>query len=126
MSKPYGRLPGCASCSAELSPKPPSKMLKRSSTSQNLQSKNAERALSQATLLAPFDALVATRLVPNYSTVAGGAATIGFYDMSDLRIEIDVPEALFERAGQDPNVEFFVQFPSSKETYEFELRGNPR
>lgn len=34
--------------------------------------RNAERSLKNATLHAPFDAIVAARLVPNFSTVAAG------------------------------------------------------
>jgi len=35
----------------------------------NVTLRNAERALNQARLVAPFDALVASRLVPNFSTI---------------------------------------------------------
>lgn len=84
--------------------------------------RNAERALSQATLHSPFDALVAARLVPNFSTVGSGTAVLRMHDMSDLRVEIDVPETLFQRAGQDPDVSFSVQFPSGEESFEFDIR----
>lgn len=39
--------------------------------------RNAERALDQATLVAPFDALVASRLVPNFSTTAAALLSFG-------------------------------------------------
>lgn len=79
--------------------------------------RNAERELSNATLLAPFDALVASRSVANYATIGAGTPVARLHDMSDLRIEIDVPEVLFQRAGTDPNVELWAQFPTDDTRY---------
>ena len=59
--------------------------------------RNAERALDKATLFAPFDALVASRLVPNYSTINAGTPVVRLHDMSELRIEIDVPDLVTNR-----------------------------
>ncbi|MCK0149212.1 efflux RND transporter periplasmic adaptor subunit [Marivita sp. S6314] len=75
--------------------------------------RNAERSLENATLLAPFDALVATRNVANFSTIAAGTPIARLHDMSDLRIEIDVPEILFQTAGRDPEIELWAEFPTS-------------
>ena len=79
--------------------------------------RNAERELNNATLLAPFDALVASRNVANYSTIAAGTPVARLHDMSDLRIEIDVPEVLFQRAGTDPSVELWAKFPTQDTRY---------
>jgi RND family efflux transporter MFP subunit len=79
--------------------------------------RNAERELNNATLLAPFDALVASRNVANFSTIGAGTPIARLHDMSDLRIEIDVPEVLFQRAGTDPNVELWAQFPTDGTRY---------
>ncbi len=84
--------------------------------------RNAEVALENATLLAPFDALVATRNVANFTTTNAGAPVVRLHDMSELRIEIDVPEVLFQRAGEDPNVSLVAQFPTGPETYPLEIR----
>ncbi|EAQ02120.1 efflux transporter, RND family, MFP subunit [Pseudooceanicola batsensis HTCC2597] len=84
--------------------------------------RNAERSLRNATLHAPFDGIVAARLVPNHSTVAAGTPVVRLHDMSDLRIEIDVPETLFQRAGKDPDLALTAQFPSSDRTFALELR----
>lgn len=84
--------------------------------------RNAERSLKNATLLAPFDAIVAARLVPNFSTVSAGTPVVRLHDMSDLRIDIDVPETLFQRAGHDPDVTLTAQFPASDRTYPLEVR----
>ncbi|SIO10669.1 efflux RND transporter periplasmic adaptor subunit [Vannielia litorea] len=84
--------------------------------------RNAERSLRQATLHAPFDAIVAARLVPNHSTVSAGTPVARLHDMSDLRIEIDVPETLFQRAGQDPDLTLTVEFPASDRSFPLEIR----
>jgi RND family efflux transporter MFP subunit len=84
--------------------------------------RNAEVALEDATLLAPFNALVASRNVANFTTTSAGAPVVRLHDMSEMRVEIDVPEVLFQRAGEDPNVEFLARFPSGTQTYPLEVR----
>ncbi|MFP7571134.1 efflux RND transporter periplasmic adaptor subunit [Marivita sp. S2033] len=77
----------------------------------------AERSLRNATLHAPFDALVASRNVANFSTIAAGTPVVRLHDMSDLRIEIDVPEILFQSAGRNAGTELWAQFPTSDERF---------
>ncbi|WP_324753286.1 efflux RND transporter periplasmic adaptor subunit [Roseovarius sp. Pro17] len=84
--------------------------------------REAERELSQATLTAPFEALVAERLVANFTTAAPGTPVARLHDMSELRIEVEVPEILFQRAGRDPNVEIHARFPGNPTTYPLEIR----
>ncbi len=84
--------------------------------------RNAERALANATLHAPFDGIVAARIVPNFSTVAAGSPVVRLHDMSDLRIEIDVPETLIQRAGSDKDITIFAEFPANSKAYPMELR----
>lgn len=84
--------------------------------------RNAQRSLNNATLLAPFDALVATRNVANFSTINAGVAIARLHDMSDLRIEIDVPEVLFQRAGEDADFALTAKFPASDEIFPLQVR----
>ena len=84
--------------------------------------KNAERSLRNATLSAPFDALVAMRSVSNFETISAGTAIARLHDMSDLRMEIDVPEILFQRAGEDPDVSLLAKFFGSDELFPLETR----
>ncbi len=84
--------------------------------------KNAERSLRNATLVAPFDALVAVRNVANFTTINAGTAVVRLHDMSELRMEIDVPEILFQRAGDDPDVELAAKFPASDTLFPVEPR----
>lgn len=83
---------------------------------------DAERALRLATMTAPFDGLIAQRTVPNFTTIAAGTPVVRLHDMSDVRIEIEVPEVLFQQAGRDPDVQFEVEFAASDTRYEIEFR----
>ncbi|WP_240705143.1 efflux RND transporter periplasmic adaptor subunit [Pacificoceanicola onchidii] len=82
----------------------------------------AQRSLDQARLSAPFDALVSSRLVANQSTVAAGTPVVRLHNMSEIRIEISVPEVLFQRAGRDPDVTLSAKFPASEQRFPLEVR----
>lgn len=84
--------------------------------------KNAEFALNHATLNAPFDALVAARDVANFTTIAAGTPVVRLHDMSEIRIEVDVPEVLFLRADAAPDVKLQAKFPSSDKMFPAEIR----
>ncbi|MEM7566508.1 MAG: efflux RND transporter periplasmic adaptor subunit [Pseudomonadota bacterium] len=57
--------------------------------------KEARDAWEEATLVAPFDALVAERIVANFTTVSPGQPVARLHDMSEVRVEVDMPEQLF-------------------------------
>jgi RND family efflux transporter MFP subunit len=84
--------------------------------------RNAQYSLDNATLHAPFDALVAARNVANYTTVSAGSPVVRLHDMSEIRVEIDVPEVLFQRAGQSSGVGLMARFPSSDRIFPLVLR----
>lgn len=84
--------------------------------------RNAERSLRDAQLLAPYDALIASRNVANFATINAGTPIARLHDMSELRVEIDVPEILFQRAGEDPDVDLFAKFPASDARFPLEVR----
>ncbi len=84
--------------------------------------RNAEYALEHATLSAPFDALIATRNMANFTTISAGTPVVRLHDMSELRIDIDVPELLFQRASENTDVEFVAIFPASDKEYPLMLR----
>lgn len=79
--------------------------------------RNAEYDLEHATLNAPFDALVSSREVALFSTVAAGAPIVRLHDMSELHIEVDVPEVLFQQGEDNENVSISASFPGSDVTY---------
>lgn len=82
----------------------------------------AEDRLAHATLTAPFDALVARREVAAFTTVSAGLPVVRIHDMSELRVEIDVPEVLFRRAHGGGAVEFWATFPGDDARYALALR----
>lgn len=84
--------------------------------------RNAERSLNEATLRAPFNGLVARRMVSNFTSVAAGTAIVRLHDMSELHVEIDVPEVLFQQAGRNPDIELFASFPTSQERFPLTVR----
>ncbi len=84
--------------------------------------RDAERALRHTTLVAPFTALVASRNLANFSTIGAGTPVVRLHDMSELRIEIDVPEIIFQTAGEDPDVDLSAKFPAIDEVFALEPR----
>ncbi|WP_299655601.1 efflux RND transporter periplasmic adaptor subunit [uncultured Jannaschia sp.] len=84
----------------------------------------AQRQLDEATLHAPFDALVARRMAVRYATVAAGEPVARLHDMSELRVDIDVPEILFARAaGTDTSqIQFHAEFVGHPDEYPLTLR----
>lgn len=82
-----------------------------------LAEQDAQRALRLATLRAPFDGLVAERLMANFNTISAGTPVVRLHDMSETRVEIDVPEVLFQRAGKDPDMDITGTFPADDRAY---------
>lgn len=72
--------------------------------------REARDAQDDATLTAAFDGLVAQRLVANFTTVAQGTPVLRLHDMSEPRVEIDVPERLFQRSGNPENIRITADF----------------
>lgn len=84
--------------------------------------KNAEYALEQTTLTAPFDAVVAGRAIANFSTVAAGTQVVRLHDMSETRVNIDVPEILMQAIGENPDVTLTAMFPQVDRIHFLEFR----
>lgn len=83
---------------------------------------DAERALRLATLRAPFDALIAVRNVANFTTVQAGSPVVRLHDISEWRVEIEVPEVLFRQAGEDPDITLTLGFPGDSRRIPLETR----
>ena len=84
--------------------------------------RDAEYDLQHATLSAPFDALVSSRAVEAFTTVSAGAPIVRIHDMSELRIEVDVPEILFQRSSQEDDITITAKFPVSDEVFPLQIR----
>ena len=83
---------------------------------------SAREDLEHATLRAPFDALIAKRLVANFQTVQAGTPVVRLHDVSEIRVDIQVPEVLFRQAGADDDVAFYAELPGEGRRYELALR----
>lgn len=84
--------------------------------------RDAEYAMERTELFAPFDAIVASRITANFTTVGAGAAVIRLHDMSELRVKINVPEVLFQQIGENPNLVLNAKFPASDKLFPIEFR----
>lgn len=84
--------------------------------------REAEEALADATLHAPFNALVASRLAPNFSNVSAGQPIVRLHDMSETRVEIDVPERLFQQTSNPDAIVFSAVSPLFAEPVQLSLR----
>lgn len=73
--------------------------------------REARDALEDAALAAPFGALVASRLTPNFANVLPGQPIVRLHDMSEVRVEIDVPERLFQSLSDVDSVSFVGTSP---------------
>ncbi|MEM8803986.1 MAG: efflux RND transporter periplasmic adaptor subunit [Pseudomonadota bacterium] len=82
----------------------------------------AEYALNNATLLAPFDGLVASRNMANFTTMSAGTPIVRLHDISEWRVEIDVPEVLFRTAGENPDLNLVGRFTGSDREIPLEVR----
>ncbi|PID59736.1 MAG: efflux transporter periplasmic adaptor subunit [Gammaproteobacteria bacterium] len=85
---------------------------------------DAREALEDATLYAPFDAVVSDRGISNYTTVAAGTPIARLLDLSEIWININVPEILFRlQSGAAPeDIEIFAEFPGTDRSYPLEFR----
>jgi RND family efflux transporter MFP subunit len=84
---------------------------------------NARQNLAYATIEAPFDGLVARRVVDNYTTVAGGQPVVRLQDVSELRLAIQVPERTLALINPDMIVEITARFPFlPDQSFELEFR----
>ncbi len=84
--------------------------------------RDTEYALENATLSAPFDGLVASRNFANFSTISAGTPVVRLHDISEWRVEIDVPEVLFRTAGENPDLTLVGRFTGSDRTIPLEVR----
>lgn len=79
--------------------------------------RDAEYALRHATLKAPFDALISSREVAMFTTVSAGTPIVRLHDMSELHIEVDVPEILFQQSEANDVLQITASFPGRDEEY---------
>ncbi|WP_300515199.1 efflux RND transporter periplasmic adaptor subunit [Aliiroseovarius sp.] len=74
--------------------------------------RQAEYNLEHAMLLAPFDGMIALRHTEKFNTTGAGAPVVRLLDISEVRVEIDVPEVLFQQTGEDDALAILARFPA--------------
>ena len=84
--------------------------------------KQARRDLSQGTLRAPFDGVVANRLEEKFSTIKSGTPIVRLHDLSELLVEIDVPEIVFRRFDVNSEVDVYALLPDGPKRYPLTVR----
>ena len=82
----------------------------------------ARAALDDATLTSPFDGLVAERMVANRETVSAGQPVLRLHDMSELRVNINIPERLISEIGQPGSLDYQLQLDQDSPLYDLEMR----
>ena len=83
---------------------------------------DAELALADATLTAPFDALIVDRLVPPLSVVEPGQPVLRLHDLSELRIEVVLPERLLAEVADPATFGFAAILPGLRQPVPLTLR----
>lgn len=83
---------------------------------------DATEALSEAVLRAPFDGMVAERIVANHTTVTRGQPVVRIHDLSELRVEISVPERLVSAIGDPTQISFEAALRPGGPAYPLQLR----
>ncbi|MEM7722171.1 MAG: efflux RND transporter periplasmic adaptor subunit [Pseudomonadota bacterium] len=63
-------------------------------------------ARSDAEIRAPFDGLVADRMGTSFSTIEPGEPIIRLHNMSEIRVDFDLPERLLAQIGDPSRVQF--------------------
>jgi len=63
----------------------------------DVQLRDARAALADATITAPFDALIADRLASNHTSIDPGEPIVRLHDMSEIRVEVARPESLLHQ-----------------------------
>lgn len=77
--------------------------------------RDAEAALDDATLRAPFDGLVVARITPTFSAVSAGQPVLRLHDLSQLRIDFALPEQMVQQVGSLDDVAFSALLSDGQE-----------
>lgn len=70
----------------------------------------AQRNLDYTRLHAPFDALISRRLIERFSSVQAGMPLVRVQDVTELRVQINVPEQLMMQAQRGQGHEIYASF----------------
>ncbi|CTQ51258.1 efflux RND transporter periplasmic adaptor subunit [Jannaschia donghaensis] len=74
--------------------------------------RDAREAVVDAVLTAPFDGIVAARIAETFSNVEPGQPILRLHDMSQVRVEIEVPERVLLNVGDPEAISFSGTLPN--------------
>lgn len=83
--------------------------------------REARDALDDARIVAPYRAMIAERMTANHVIVEPGMPVVRVHDISQMRVEIDVPERLVQRLQDITAVQFSARLPGAAEASPLEL-----
>ena len=75
----------------------------------------AQQKLEYAEIHAPYDAIITKRLVDNYTVISAGTQVVRIQDMSEIQIDINVPETLFAKVTRQQVESMEAVFSSAPE-----------
>ncbi len=75
----------------------------------------AQQNLEYAEIHAPYDAIITKRLVDTYTVISSGTQVVRIQDMSEIQIDINVPETLFARVTRQQVESMEAVFSSAPE-----------
>jgi membrane fusion protein, multidrug efflux system len=89
-----------------------------------VQRSEAQAALDDTALKAPFSGRVVAVLVDNFQEIAAGSPIVDLQDLSEIEIAVQVPEVLMRHAQEGARYENTAVFDSAPErTFPLEFRG---
>ncbi len=68
--------------------------------------REAREALADAQIAAPFDGLIADRIATPFSTIQPGQPILRIHNMSEIRVEFDLPERVLSQIGDLSAIRF--------------------
>ena len=77
--------------------------------------RGAREALADARMTAPFDGMVADRMVATFTNISSGQPIVRLHNMSETRVEFDLPERLLAMIGDPALVEFTTILPGQND-----------
>ncbi len=72
----------------------------------------AKQSLGYTKIVAPYDAIVTSRSLDNYAIINAGTSIVRLQDVSEIRVNINVPETLFAQATESSVLKMTAEFPS--------------
>ncbi|MDG3040645.1 efflux RND transporter periplasmic adaptor subunit [Roseicyclus marinus] len=84
--------------------------------------RDARAALEDARLVAPFDGMIAARLTHAEAIVEPGQPVVRLHDLSELRVEVDLPERVLRAVGDPEAVTFVGLLPGGGAEFPLALR----